>query len=599
MAIAELRPVSIPSRESRPARDTGIDLVRALCVLGVVVLHAMMVGVTVTDAGPLFANASEGSWWITPLSWMLQVMPLFFVVGGFAGYTSYVRARQRGGTPAAFVAGRIHRLLLPAVCTIAVVGIALTALLLHGVPEELVGIAGYRFGQPLWFLGVFLLCQVLLPALAAAHERAPGRTIALLVAAAVVVDAVRIGTGADAVGILNLAFVWLALQQLGFFLADGRIGALTRRTRAIIGLAAVAGLLLSVASGVHSPDLIANLNPPTTALLFVGVAHTMLMSLMRERLNRWSLRPFGMRLRGFVTPRAMTIYLWHMPVLLAMAGASAVFAIVTGIALPEPSSPAWWLTRPLWLAVAFALTGGVVMVFARIEARSAPSHTDATPRLVGASVIGIGAVVGLLVLGATPITAAITVLLMIAALRLARTRRPAKLEAAAAQPGSAPWPSRSPGSIASSITPIAKANTSGNASAPPPRVATPSPARATATAEPVASEIDSADELNPALPGAEYASVRTVSRGYSRPMPPPAKPQPITMMTGLAPVSAVMSTLTSAKRMSARLTSAMRRLPSFSPYLPWRADPPAHAKAASISAIPAHVGVKPNSAMSR
>src|SRR5690606_28078521 len=108
MAIAELRPVSAPSPESRPRRDTVIDLVRAFCVLGVVVLHALMVGVTVTDGVPLFVNASEGAGWITPLSWILQVMPLFFVIGGFAGYTSYLRARQRGGTPAAFVAGRIH-----------------------------------------------------------------------------------------------------------------------------------------------------------------------------------------------------------------------------------------------------------------------------------------------------------------------------------------------------------------------------------------------------------------------------------------------------------------------------------------------------------
>src|SRR5690606_8936642 len=120
-----------------------------------------------------------------------------------------------------------------------------------------------------------------------------------------------------------------ALQQLGFFLADGRISSLTRRTRKILGITAVAGLILSFALGIHSPDLIENINPPTTALLLVGVAHTMLMSLLRERLNTWSRAPMGSRIRAFITPRAMTIYLWHMPVLLAMAGISAVFAIVT------------------------------------------------------------------------------------------------------------------------------------------------------------------------------------------------------------------------------------------------------------------------------
>ena len=417
MAIADLRPVTRPA--PAPGRDTGIDLVRALCVLGVVVLHALMVGVTVTDAGPAFVNASEGSVWITPLSWILQVMPLFFVIGGFAGYTSYLRARQRGSTAKDFAAARIHRLLRPAICTIAIVGIALIALLLYGVPEELVAIAGYRFGQPLWFLGVFLLCQVLLPVLARAHEHAPWRSIGLLAAGAIAVDAIRAVTGIEAIGILNLALVWLTLQQLGFFLADGRITGLARRTRKNIGLAALAVLLLGVAVGAYSPDLIENINPPTTALLLVGVAHTMLMSLMRERLDGWSRSAFGTRLRGFVTPRAMTIYLWHMPVLLAMAGASVVFAVSTGVVLPDPSSAAWWMTRPLWLVTVFALTAGVARALARIEARPAPAATRSTARLVSAAALGIAAVVGLLAFPVTPVTAALAVAVMVVALRLA------------------------------------------------------------------------------------------------------------------------------------------------------------------------------------
>lgn len=304
MAIAEPR-----SSSTRATRDTGIDLVRALCVLGVVLLHSMMVGVTVTDSGPLFANASDGSWWITPLSWVLQVMPLFFVIGGFAGYTSLRRAQQRGGTAKEFVAARIHRLVLPAVVTIGVVGIVLTVLLANGVPADLVAIAGYRYGQPLWFLGVFLLCQALLPLFAAAHRRAPWITIALIVAAAVAVDAVRNATGIDGVGFVNLAFVWLALQQLGFFFAEGRIDALTRRTRIVIGISAVAALVTTFLTGTYSPDLIANINPPTASLLLVGVAHTMLLSILRDRVASWSRLPLPSRFLTFVTPRAMTIYL--------------------------------------------------------------------------------------------------------------------------------------------------------------------------------------------------------------------------------------------------------------------------------------------------
>ena len=137
----------------RASRDTGVDFLRALCVLGVVLLHAIMVGVTVGESGPVFDNASDETAWIAPLSWFLQVMPLFFVIGGFSGLLAYQRMRQRGGTAIGFVAGRVHRLLRPAILTIAVIGLALALLTVSGVPADLIATAGFRYGQPLWFLG--------------------------------------------------------------------------------------------------------------------------------------------------------------------------------------------------------------------------------------------------------------------------------------------------------------------------------------------------------------------------------------------------------------------------------------------------------------
>lgn len=411
-----------PARTPRH-RDSAIDLVRAVCVAGVVLLHAIMVGVTVVDGFPVFENASEGADWITPLSWVLQVMPMFFVIGGFSGYLAHRRMRERGGSAAGFVAGRIHRLLLPAAVVIGFVAVALALLGVAGVPPELIAVAGFRYSQPLWFLGVFLLCQALLPALAAVHERAPLRTIGVLTVAAVSVDILRAASGIDALGFLNLGFVWLALQQLGFFLADGSIDALSRRVRIVAGLAAVAALVLTFIGGVYSADLVANINPPTAALLLVGVAHTSAFSLFRRELEDFSRRPRPAAFTRFVTRRAMTIYLWHMPVLLAMAGASALFAVTTGIALPEPSSVGWWLTRPAWLVVALALTALVAVIFTGVESRAMPAATRSGRRAAAAAVAGSVGVVILLVSGMTVLTACIALILIVVALRLARTRQ--------------------------------------------------------------------------------------------------------------------------------------------------------------------------------
>lgn len=420
MAIVEAPPRPA-LRDPLPAgRDTAIDLLRAICVAGVVLLHAIMVGVTVVDGGPVFANASEGTWWIAPISWVLQVMPLFFIIGGFAGYISFRRTQARGGTATGFIAARVHRLLRPALFAIGIVGAALATLSAVGIPTDIIAVAGFRYSQPLWFLAVFLGCQTLLPALAKAHARRPLITVAALVSASISVDVLRAITGLEGVGFLNLAFVWLTLQQIGFFLADGTIDRLSRRARMIAGAAALITLIGAFTSGVYSPDLIANINPPTSALLLVGVVHLSTVSLLRDHISALSRRPLPAAFAAFVNRRTMTIYLWHMPALLTMAGTCAVASLTSGIALPEPSTFAWWVSRPLWLAIALTLTALIAVVLTRIETQSSPQSADSARRITIAAALGIASVVVLLVAGTTVLTAALAVGGMLSALRLAR-----------------------------------------------------------------------------------------------------------------------------------------------------------------------------------
>lgn len=421
MTVIETAARVEPQPPSARSRDTGIDLLRAVSVIAVVVLHALMVGVTVAAAGPVFENAADRGWWIVPVSWVLQVMPLFFIIGGFAGASARRRQRDAEGTASAFVADRLHRLLRPAAFTVAAVGTGLALLTLAGVPAEVVAVAGFRFGQPLWFLGVFLLCQALLPALLRRHERAPLRTLGLLAGAAVGVDAIRLLSGIDGIGILNLAFVWLTLQQVGFFLADGRVDEMRVRTRLTVATACTVALVASFLTGVHSPDLLANLNPPTTALLLVGGAQLMLVSLLRERITAWSRRPRVRALSDFVNRRTMTIYLWHMPVLLGMAGVCALLGLAGVVDLPQPGEPAWWSSRPLWLITALAMTALVAIPLARVEAMAAPSDPGPPFRVGMAVALAIGAISMLLVLGTSVPTAAAAVMAMVAARRLART----------------------------------------------------------------------------------------------------------------------------------------------------------------------------------
>ena len=61
-------------------RDSAVDIVKAVCLLIVVGLHAMMAGFTYGDGALTITNALEGNPIFAWTTWGLQIMPLFFLL---------------------------------------------------------------------------------------------------------------------------------------------------------------------------------------------------------------------------------------------------------------------------------------------------------------------------------------------------------------------------------------------------------------------------------------------------------------------------------------------------------------------------------------
>jgi hypothetical protein len=61
----------------------------------------------------------------------------------------------------------------------------------------------------------------------------------------------------------------------------------------------------------------------------------------------------------------MSVYLWHLTVMVAVIGASMA---VGGVGLDiAPSSFGWWITRPIWIALLVALMVPVLALVNRFE----------------------------------------------------------------------------------------------------------------------------------------------------------------------------------------------------------------------------------------
>ena len=362
-----------PSSIDISKRDLTLDIARVFCVLLVVVIHMLMVGVGFDAAGALaISKPLEDQGWFDAATWVGQIMPLFFVVGGFASLTAWRSLVRRGGTATDYVRNRVLRLAQPAlplfVFYIAVIGGAR----LVGVPKDLLDVVVVGAGLPLWFLAAYTLCQAFVPIMARLHARAPVLTVVGLLGAVVLVDAIRFGTHGYWIGNVNLLFVWLLVQQIGFWYADGWFGA--RPAWQLLSIAAAAYALLAVITfaGPYDTDMLAMLNPPTLCLVLLGLAQACILCLIRPALARlMNTRPAraGVFLVG---SRLMTIYLWHLPLIIALSG----LALLIPGASPAPGSPAWWWSRPLFYVVVLLALFALSFLVARWEA---PREVGVTP----------------------------------------------------------------------------------------------------------------------------------------------------------------------------------------------------------------------------
>ncbi|GAA2722460.1 MULTISPECIES: acyltransferase family protein [Streptomyces] len=371
--------------EATPAaRDRYVDLLRVASLGTVVLGHWLMAAVTVAegDRRVEMGNLLAVQPGLQVLTWVLQVMPVFFFVGGFSHALSYrsLARRTQGPVYAVFLRGRLQRLLRPTGVFVAVWGGGALVVQAIGGEGETAGVAARLVTQPLWFIGIYLAMVAFTPPLLRLHQRYGWAAFAALVAAAAAVDVLRFVAGVPYAEFLNFAFVWLAVHQLGFLRADGRL-----RRPALLAGGGLAGAVALVGLGPYPLSMvgmpgerISNMAPPTLALLCHGMWLVGAVELLRGPGTRLVARPRAWRAVVAANGIAMTAFLWHLTAMLAVYAA----LLAAGVTPPVPASTAWWAQAPLRLAAAAVVTALLVTVFRRAERPPATGPT-ATRRLGG------------------------------------------------------------------------------------------------------------------------------------------------------------------------------------------------------------------------
>ncbi|MFE7722048.1 acyltransferase [Nocardia rhizosphaerihabitans] len=351
------RSVAAPSPEScrdsavdpSPELDRCVDFLRSVSILVVCVGHWLVIAPEYTDGELVVPEILLLIPWTQWLTLGMQVMPLFFLAGGFTAAHSWTRRKRES---AEWAHSRALRLLLP---TAVYVGIAVPILALAGalgLNADIRGDVGWLLASHFWFLPVYLVVSTLTPWLFAAHTRWGLSLPIVLGGAGAAIDYAAVRLDVYALGLIGGLMVWGAIFALGFSWYQRRLSVRHLAGMAILGAIAYTALVwfdvFPLCMLMVSTQEISNTNPPSAAFLCFAVAQIGVVLLIAPALRGLLSRPAVWARVRAVSASSMTVYLWNFVPVVAVG--TLLFS--TGIA-PDftVGSGSWWWQRFVWLAV--------------------------------------------------------------------------------------------------------------------------------------------------------------------------------------------------------------------------------------------------------
>ncbi|GBE66612.1 acyltransferase [Mycobacterium sp. MFM001] len=368
-------------------RDRALDVIRITSLIAVVAGHTVMAISTIRGGVLIWDNLLTKSVVFQALTWVFQIMPLFFFAGAAACLTSW----QPGTNWGNWLMTRCTRLFRPVFYYLGFWAIALTALHLVLPPHVYDPIAGVST-QALWFLGAYVLVLAAMPALYRITTTARvAAAVTAVYGAIAVIDIVRLHwPAATSLGYLNLA-VWLIPAMFG---VAYRRGLLTGRTALTIAAAMFVVNLALVWWGPYQLSMVgtgdhhlSNTSPPS--LLMAG--HAIVLSLVAiavaPAISRWAQRPRVWWCTALGNSGAMTLYLWHIPALLG------IHLLFDELGLPRyPGQPHFAVVTVAQLLLMAAAVATLFIALRPLENNPLPGWDRAAP----VKTAGRGLVIGTL-----------------------------------------------------------------------------------------------------------------------------------------------------------------------------------------------------------
>jgi len=355
-------------------RNRAIDFYRAIAMLAVAVGHWMAMNIAIDGSGELIAgNALEAAPGMAVMTWLFQVMPLFFVVGGFSSAMSLDSFTSRAtpenpARPQDWVIARLRRMMAPTITLATTWAVVIAGGFAIG-QGELIAVGATAAAIPLWFLANYTIDTAIAPYVLPLFRKHPVAlpTVGLAIFAAL--EAARFAE-IPYLPHLNWVLGWLLFQIAGFAWRDGLLptGKAMAATATGFWIAAITAVTMGPwpVSMVHFPGLENSpTHPPSLALMLFGAAYSCTAIAVAPAVSNWlARRPKAWAAVVASNAVAMSVYLWHFTAAIA---ASAIFYVMGWLPTAAVGTADWWIQKMPLLAVSALILAGIVARVMHVE----------------------------------------------------------------------------------------------------------------------------------------------------------------------------------------------------------------------------------------
>lgn len=371
--------------EQTPAnRNRYVDLLRALSISAVVLGHWIMAAPYLQANSAHMEHLLDIQPWSRWLTWIFQVMPVFFFVGGFSNGVSWDGAQKKQQSYSQWLESRFRRLLGPAIPLILLWTLLGVVGYNTGVHQEMIRIGSQISLVPVWFLAIYFFIVMLVPISRSIWHRYGFISVAVPIGLAIFNDWLFFNSNLQWLGWFNYFFIWGAVHQLGYAWQEGRLnnGTITF----LIGLAGAVILVLLTQLGPYPLSLvgvpsqeISNTTPPKLPLIALAITQIGLLLSLEKPLRKWLSRGRVWTSTVLINGLIMPIFLWHSTVMMLIIG--GLFWLFPTLLIGEPGSAQWWSLRPVWVIVYLSVMMLFLPLFLKLEKIASNNQFQSTPAL--------------------------------------------------------------------------------------------------------------------------------------------------------------------------------------------------------------------------